>query len=178
MGYPIRVLFLCTGNSARSQMAEALLRSFGGADFEVHSAGDNPQGVHPLTVQVMRESGIDITHQRSKPLDQFRSQSFDYIITVCDRVRDRCPTFPGDNRRIHWGFADPAAVTGSDAERTAAFRRARNEIAERLRLWVTICRRSLSNPPRDRTFSDVNQGARGVSERRLPVGLRYQHPAR
>lgn len=149
MGYPIRVLFLCTGNSARSQMAEGLLRSLGGNDFEVYSAGTHPQGLHPLTVQVMRESGIDISGQQSKSLDRFRGQSFDYIITVCDRARDHCPTFPGDNQRVHWGFADPAAVTGSDAERVAAFRRVRNEIGERLRLWVTIRRRAVSakRPP-------------------------------
>ena len=150
MGYPIRVLFLCTGNSARSQMAEGLLRSLGGKDFEVYSAGTHPQGLHPLTVQVMRESGIDITGQHGKSLDRFRGQSFDYIITVCDRARDHCPTFPGDNQRVHWGFADPAAVTGSEAERVAAFRRVRNEIGERLRLWVTIRRRravSAKRPP-------------------------------
>lgn len=149
MGYPIRVLFLCTGNSARSQMAEGLLRSLGGNDFEVYSAGTHPQGLHPLTVQVMRESGIDISGQQSKSLDRFRGQLFDYIITVCDRARDHCPTFPGDNQRVHWGFADPAAVTGSDAERVAAFRRVRNEIGERLRLWVTIRRRAVSakRPP-------------------------------
>lgn len=144
MGYPIRVLFLCTGNSARSQMAEGLLRSLGRSDFEVYSAGTDPKGLHPLAVQVMRESGIDITGQQSKSLDRFRGQSFDYIITVCDRARDHCPTFPGDNQRVHWGFADPAAVTGSEAARIAAFRRTRTEIAERLRLWVTIRRRALS----------------------------------
>lgn len=141
---PIRVLFLCTGNSARSQMAEGLLRSLGGSDFEVYSAGTDPKGLHPLAVQVMRESGIDITGQQSKSLDRFRGQSFDYIITVCDRAHDRCPTFPGDNQRIHWGFADPTAVTGSEAERIAAFRRTRTEIAERLRLWVTVRRRAMS----------------------------------
>lgn len=144
MGYPIRVLFLCTGNSARSQMAEGLLRSLGRSDFEAYSAGTHPQTLHPLAVQVMRESGIDITGQQSKSLDRFRGQSFDYIITVCDRARDHCPTFPGDNQRIHWGFADPTAVTGSEAERVAAFRRTRTEIAERLRLWVTVRRRALS----------------------------------
>lgn len=144
MGYPIRVLFLCTGNSVRSQMAEGLLRSLGRSDFEAYSAGTDPQALHPLAVQVMRESGIDIASQQSKSLDRFRGQTFDYIITVCDRVRDHCPTFPGDNQRVHWGFADPAAVTGSDAERSAAFRRVRNEIAERLRLWVTIRRRAVS----------------------------------
>jgi len=143
MGYPIRVLFLCTGNSARSQMAEGLLRSLGGADFEVHSAGTHPQPLHPLAVQAMRESGIDIAGQQSKSLNRFLGQPFDYIITVCDRARDHCPTFPGDNERIHWGFADPAAVTGTEDERLAAFRRVRNEIAERLRLWVTIRRRAV-----------------------------------
>lgn len=161
MGYPIRVLFLCTGNSARSQMAEALLRSFGGTDFEVYSAGTHPEGVHPLAVQVMRESGIDISGQESKPLHRFLGQSFDYIITVCDRLLDHCPTFPGDTQCVHWGFADPAAVTGAEAERIAAFRRARNEIAERLRLWVTIRRRSLSGLPDRRKVVGPDHGAHG-----------------
>ncbi|MGA9033418.1 MAG: arsenate reductase ArsC [Sulfuricaulis sp.] len=143
MRYPIRVLFLCTGNSARSQMAEGLLRTVGGADFEVHSAGTEPKELHPLAVEVMRETGIDIAGHKSKPLERFLGQQFDYIITVCDRARDSCPTFPGDNQRIHWGFEDPAAVTGSRAEQLTVFRRVRNEISERLRVWVTVQRKRL-----------------------------------
>jgi arsenate reductase len=143
MNRPIRVLFLCTGNSARSQMAEALLRSFGGADFEVFSAGTDPKGLNPLAVEVMRETGIDISRHESKPLDRFLGQSFDYIITVCDRARDNCPTFPGDNERIHWGYDDPAAAAGSREQQLAVFRRVRNELSERLRLWVAVQRRRL-----------------------------------
>ena len=143
MHYPIRVLFLCTGNSARSQMAEGFLRSYGGSDFEVYSAGTDPKGLHPLAVGVMQEIGIDISGHQSKSLEHFLNQQFDYIITVCDRVRDRCPTFPGDNERIHWGFEDPAVVTGTRAEQIAVFRRVRNEISERLRVWVTVQRKLL-----------------------------------
>jgi arsenate reductase len=143
MNRPIRVLFLCTGNSARSQMAEALLRSFGGADFEVFSAGTDPKGLNPLAVEVMRETGIDISRHESKPLDRFLGQSFDYIITVCDRARDNCPTFPGDNERIHWGYDDSAAAAGSREQQLAVFRRVRNELSERLRLWVAVQRRRL-----------------------------------
>jgi arsenate reductase len=137
------VLFLCTGNSARSQMAEGLLRSLGGADFEVFSAGTDPKGLNPLAVEVMRETGIDIAAHQSKALDRFLGQSFDYIITVCDRARDNCPTFPGDNARIHWGYDDPAAATGTREQQLAVFRRVRNEISERLRLWVAVQRRRL-----------------------------------
>jgi arsenate reductase len=143
MHYPIRVLFLCTGNSARSQMAEALLRSFGGADFEVCSAGTDPKGLNPLTIEVMSEAGVDVSQQQSKSLGIFLGQSFDYIITVCDRARDNCPTFPGDNERIHWSFDDPATATGSHAQQLAVFRRVRNEIGERLRLWVAVQRKRL-----------------------------------
>lgn len=144
MHHPIRVLFLCTGNSARSQMAEALLRTYGGTDFEVASAGTDPKGLNPLTIEVMAEAGIDVSQQQSKSLDRFLGQSFDYVITVCDRARDNCPTFPGDNERIHWGFDDPAAATGSHEQRLAVFRRVRNEISERLRLWVAVQRKQLS----------------------------------
>jgi arsenate reductase len=143
MTKPIRVLFLCTGNSCRSQMAEALLNSFGGDDFKVYSAGTEPKGLNPLAVEVMREAGIDISRYESKPLERFIGQPFDYIITVCDRARDNCPTFPGDNQRIHWGYEDPAAATGSRAEQLAVFRRVRNEISERLRLWVAVQRKRL-----------------------------------
>jgi arsenate reductase len=145
MRYPIRVLFLCTGNSARSQMAEGLLRTFGGGDFEINSAGTDPKELNPLAIEAMRESGIDISGQQSKSLERFLGQHFDYIITVCDRARDTCPTFPGDNQRIHWGFEDPAAVTGTRADQLAVFRRVRNEISERLRVWVTVQRKRLKD---------------------------------
>jgi arsenate reductase (thioredoxin) len=164
MHYPIRVLFLCTGNSARSQMAEALLRSYGGADFEVFSAGTDPRGLNPLAVEAMREAEIDIAHQQSKSLEIFLGRSFDYIITVCDRARDNCPTFPGDHQRIHWSFDDPAAAGGSDVERRAVFRRVRNEIGDRLRPWIAVQRKLLrdlrgeSGTPVD-ALPDVREGA-------------------
>lgn len=143
MDYPIRVLFLCTGNSCRSQMAEALLRTLGGDDFEVFSAGTEPQGLHPLAVRAMGEIGIDITGQRSKHLHGFLAQRFDYVITVCDRIRDNCPTFPGDTQRIHWSYDDPAEATGDMEEQLRVFRRVRNEISERIRIWVTVKRKQL-----------------------------------
>jgi arsenate reductase len=148
MNHPIRVLFLCTGNSCRSQMAEGLLRSLGGADFEAYSAGTEPKGLNPLAVEVMREAGIDIAGQQSKSLEIFLGREFDFVITVCDRARDRCPTFPGDNERIHWGFADPAEAKGTHEEQLAVFRRVRNEINERLRIWLTVQRRRLKDAAR------------------------------
>jgi len=143
MAYPLRVLFLCTGNSCRSQMAEALLRHFGGEDFAVYSAGTDPKPIHPLTRQVMAELDLDLSAHRSKDLREFLGQSFDYVITVCDRARDNCPTFPGDNVRIHWGFADPAAAPGDDNAQRMVFRRVRYEINERIRVWVTVQRKLL-----------------------------------
>ena len=142
MNYPIRVLFLCTGNTARSQMAEALLRSFGGDDFEAYSAGTEPKDVHPMSIQVMKEIDIDICQQKSKHLDKFINQPFDFIITVCDRARDNCPTFPGDSEFIHWGFDDPAVVVGNEQLQRQMFLRVRNEISERIRLWLTVQRKS------------------------------------
>jgi arsenate reductase len=135
MHYPVRVLFLCTGNSARSQMAEALLRALGKEHFDVQSAGTNPQGLNPLAVKVMSEMGIDISGQRSKDLTEFLSEEFDYIITVCDRARDNCPTFPGDIQRIHWSFEDPAEAEGSEEERLKVFRRVCGEIRSRISIW-------------------------------------------
>jgi len=132
-----RVLILCTGNSARSQMAEGLLRRDGGERFEVFSAGTRPAGVRPEAVEAMREVGVDISGHRSKSVDEFAGQSFDYVITVCDNARESCPIFPGVTERIHWGFDDPAAVGGDEATRLAAFRRVRDEIASRLRAWLS-----------------------------------------
>jgi arsenate reductase len=131
-----RVLILCTGNSARSQMAEGLLRDAGGESFAVFSAGTEPSRVNPLAVEAMREVGIDISHQRSKSVDEFLGQEFDYVITVCDRANRNCPVFPGRTERIHWSFDDPAAAVGEQSERMAVFRRVRDEIRERLREFV------------------------------------------
>lgn len=143
MGHPIRVLFLCTGNSTRAHMAEGLLRSLGGGDFEVYSASADAQAAHPLAVQAMREIRIDIGRQKSNPLELLYRQSFDHVIAICDRARNHCPALPDETQRVCWGFADPAAVTGSEDEQRAAFRKLRGEIAERLRLWVTIRRRAV-----------------------------------
>ncbi len=126
-----RALILCTGNSARSQMAEGLLRHDGGGKFEVHSAGTKPSLVRPEAIAAMRELGIDITGHWSKSVEEFSGQEFDYIFTVCDNARDNCPVFPGSATRIHWSFADPAAVEGDEETRLAAFRRIRDEIRAR-----------------------------------------------
>jgi arsenate reductase (thioredoxin) len=132
-----RVLILCTGNSARSQMAEGLLRHDGGERFEVESAGVNPTRVRPEAVEAMREVGIDISGHRSKSADEFVGQDFDYIITVCDNARETCPVFPGRAERIHHSFEDPPAPGAADPETTmAAFRRVRDEIREWLESFV------------------------------------------
>ena len=128
-----RVLILCTGNSARSQMAEGLLRSSAGDRFDVFSAGTKPGIVRPEAIAVMSELGIDMSGHRSKHVREFDGQPFDYVITVCDAANDSCPVFPGDAERIHWSLPDPAAVEGSEAERLAAFRRVRDALAERFR---------------------------------------------
>jgi len=130
-----RVLVLCTGNSARSQMGEGLFRSEGGGCFEVFSAGTKPSSVRPEAIAVMKEIGIDISGHRSKSVDEFSRQSFDYVVTVCDNARDNCPVFPGGTSRLHWSFEDPAAVQGSEAERLAAFRRIRDQIHERVKTF-------------------------------------------
>jgi arsenate reductase len=140
--HPIRVLFVCTGNSARSQIAEALLEHFGAADFAVDSAGTEPKGVNPFSVQVLAEVGIDWSAATSKPLEPFLSQPFDYVITVCDRARQACPVFPGSGNSLHWGLEDPAEVEGSDDEKLAAFRRTRQELTQRLRPFIEIARRT------------------------------------
>jgi arsenate reductase len=131
-----RILVLCTGNSARSQMGEALFRYEGGETYEVASAGTNPSHVRPEAVAVMKELGIDISGQRSKSVEEFEGQSFDYVVTVCDNGRDNCPVFPAGAERIHWSFEDPAAVQGGEQERLAAFRRIRDRIHERVKTFV------------------------------------------
>lgn len=129
---PERVLFLCVRNSARSQMAEGLLRARGGGRFEVHSAGLEAGGLRPEAVAVMREIGIDIARQRSKSVAEYAGQPFDLVITTCDEAREACPLFPGARRMLHWDVADPAAAIGTDAERLDAFRRARDDLAVRV----------------------------------------------
>ncbi len=128
-----RVLILCTGNSARSQMAEGLLRQIAGDTFEVLSAGTKPGQVRPEAIEVMKEIGIDISGHRSKHVDEFAGQVFDYVLTVCDHAKESCPVFPAGTRRIHQCFADPAAVRGSEEERLDAFRRIRDQLADYLR---------------------------------------------
>lgn len=131
-----KVLILCTGNSARSQMAEGLLRHDGGDRYQVFSAGTRPGQVNPLAIQVMQEIGIDISGHRSKSVDEFSGQEFDYVITVCDNARESCPVFPSKTRTIHRSFEDPPAAQGDDAKRLAVFRRIRDEIREWLRGFI------------------------------------------
>lgn len=131
-----RVLILCTGNSARSQMAEGLLRHDGGTDFVVESAGLEPSFVRTEAIEVMREFGIDISGHRSKSIDEFLGQPFDYVITVCDNAQQNCPLFPGATRRIHWSIEDPAAVRSDHQTRLEAFRAARDDLRERLRNFI------------------------------------------
>jgi arsenate reductase len=138
---PIRVLFVCTGNSARSVMAEALLRHHGGDRFEVHSAGTEPRGINPLTIRVLADAGIDASWARSKSVDEFLGQSFDYVVTVCDQARLVCPVFPGVHDALHWGYDDPAEATGTEEERLAVFRRVFIQIGERVRQFATVTSR-------------------------------------
>ena len=128
------VLFLCTGNSARSQIAEGLLRSMAGDRYEVHSAGTHPKGLHPQTVITMREIGIDVSQHTSKSTDMFQGKPFDFVVTVCDRAKESCPFFPGA-RSLHWSFEDPADATAG--EQLALFRRVRDQIRRRLEEFVT-----------------------------------------
>jgi Protein-tyrosine-phosphatase len=132
-----RVLILCTGNSARSQMAEGLLRHDAGGQFEVESAGTKPGSVRPEAIAVMHELGIDISGHRSKHVNELDGDLFDYVITVCDNAKESCPLFPGAVKRLHHGFEDPAAVNGSDEERLAVFRRVRDELREYLRKFAS-----------------------------------------
>ena len=127
-----RVLILCTGNSARSQIAEGLLRHDAGDRFEVASAGVEPTQVRPLAIRVMNEIGIDIRDQRSKSVDEFAGQNFDYVITVCDNANQQCPMFAGNTQRIHWSIEDPAAATGSTEDQLKVYQRVRDELREKL----------------------------------------------
>jgi arsenate reductase len=127
-----RVLFLCTHNSARSQMAEGMLRNLAEGRFEVHSAGTEATHVRPQAIKVMEEIGIDISGQESKTLARYLGQPFDYVITVCDEANEACPVFPGAKNRLHWSLEDPSRADGSEEERLAVFRRVREEIRERI----------------------------------------------
>lgn len=133
-----RVLFLCTGNSARSQMAEAFLRKYGGDQFEAHSAGLEPKGMNPFTVKVMQEVGIDVSGQKSKGFDEYLGKVlFQYLITVCDQAEKNCPsTWPGISKREHWSFEDPAAFEGSNEAKLSKFRQVRDQIEARINEWV------------------------------------------
>jgi len=132
----MRVLILCTGNSARSQMAEGLLRHDGGKEYEVFSAGTRPSQVRPEAIQVMQEVGIDISDHRSKSVDEFEGQHFDYVITVCDNAKESCPIFPATTKRLHWSLEDPAAVQGPEQQRLAEFRRVRDQLRICLRRFA------------------------------------------
>lgn len=131
-----KVLILCTGNSARSQMAEGLLRSMAGDRFAVFSAGTKPSFVRPEAIVAMRELGVDLSSHRSKSVDEYRDASFDYVITVCDNANESCPLFAGKAERIHWSFEDPAAVDGDEETRLGSFRKIRDRIAGRMRSFV------------------------------------------
>lgn len=133
---PIRVLFLCTHNSARSQMAEGMLRAWGGERFEAFSAGTEATGVRPEAIEVMREIGLDIGSQESKTVDRFLGRPIDWLVTVCDDAREACPTLPGVMHSRHWSIADPSAVDGDAERRRGAFRSARDELGQRVRAFI------------------------------------------
>lgn len=136
---PIRVLFLCTHNSSRSQIAEGLLRAQGGEAFDVFSAGTEPRMVHRLAIKVMREIGIDISGHRAKSQEEFRDQlPMDLVVTVCDEAAEACPYFPNARWQVHWSFLDPSRVEGSEEERLTAFRHTRNLIADRLDQFLRL----------------------------------------
>jgi len=132
-----RVLILCTANSARSQMAEGLLRDMAGDRFDVYSAGSQPSVVNPFAIKAMAQKDIDISGHSSDGLTQYLDQKFDYVITVCDNAAETCPVFPGKAERIHWGFPDPAAVEGSDEDILASFAEVRDGLEKTLRDWVS-----------------------------------------
>ena len=127
-----KILFICTGNSCRSQIAEGFLKHIAGSVFEASSAGTNPSLINPYAIEVMNEKGIDISKQRSNPLQEFIDDKFDFIITVCDNAKASCPVFPGKCKLIHWNLEDPAKIRGNGKERLAAFRLTRDEIERRV----------------------------------------------
>lgn len=178
-----RVLFLCTGNSARSQMAEGLLRHLAGDAYDVASAGVAPTSVRPEAIMVMSELGIDISTQRSQSVDEFVDQSFAYVITVCDNAKELCPVFPGDAELIHWSLDDPAAATGDEQERLAVFRRVRDEIADRLKAFIASQQRpafacDITAIPSNQRETHLATGralfSRAAEMRELPSGYEFR----
>lgn len=141
----VRVLFLCTHNSARSQMAEAILRHQGGGAVEVSSAGSHPSHVHPMAVRTLVEHGIDTAGLHSKPLGQFADDRFDYVITLCDVVREVCPRWPGEPEQVHWSLPDPSAVDASEQAARLAFQGTAVELARRVRYFLAVLARSRGN---------------------------------
>jgi arsenate reductase (thioredoxin) len=144
---PIRVLFVCTHNSARSQIAEALLKQYGGAAFEVFSGGTEATRVNPYAIRVLADMGIDWSNAESKTIDRFLGEPFDYVITVCDRARQTCPVFPGSTNTLHWGLDDPSEVQGTDEQRLAAFRQTQVALAARIRPFIEVARRTAGPRP-------------------------------
>ena len=147
----IRVLFVCTGNSARSQIAEAILDRIGGGDFAVFSAGTEPKGVNPYTVRVLDEEGIDWSNAQSKSVQEYLGRPFEYVITVCDNARQTCPVFPGSHEKLHWELEDPAEVEGSDDRKLAAFRETYRELDELIHLFVDTALRMAGRADRAAT---------------------------
>ena len=145
---PIRVLFLCTGNSARSIIGAALLKKVGGDAFEVASAGTYPKGINPYTVRVLRPLNIDLSGERSKDVAEFTGQTFDYVITVCDAAAEECPICPGAPERIHWSFAETAAVKGTDAEKLRAFQHTLDEMQNRITAFIPVAKKRSAAPRR------------------------------
>lgn len=137
MDDPIRILFVCTGNSARSQMAEGFARHYGAGRVEVLSAGTDPKGLHPLTKEVMVERGIDVSHQSSKALTDEMLAAADYVITVCGHADQNCPALPANVRKLHWSIQDPAIMSGSREEALAVFRQARDDLESRVREFLS-----------------------------------------
>ena len=133
-----KVLFLCTGNSARSQMAEAFLKKYGGDQYDAYSAGTEPKGINPYTERVMEEVGINLSGQHSKHVKEYMGKvHFGYLITMCDEAEESCPTtFPGIGQRLHWSFEDPSAFTGSEDEKLVTFRQVRNQIEQHIKTWL------------------------------------------
>ncbi|MBI2816023.1 MAG: arsenate reductase ArsC [Acidobacteria bacterium] len=143
---PVKVLFLCTGNSCRSQMAEGLLRHYAGENVEVWSAGTEPEPVSRYAIRAMREIGIDISKQRSKSLESLAGREFDYVISVCDQARQSCPTYCGTGRTLHWSIPDPASFNGDVQETMLVFRNVRDGLDKRIREFVT----EIQSPQRPR----------------------------
>ena len=141
-----RVLFLCTGNSCRSQMAEGALRELAGDRFEASSAGTTPTRINPTAVRVMAEIAMDISAQRSKSVVEMMGEHFDYVVTVCDNARESCPVFPGGATKLHWSFDDPAVAEGTEEERLEVFRRVRDEIVSRIREFIVDRGGSMDKP--------------------------------